>query len=169
MHSRRDTIIGWALVALQFGFIAAVVLLPRDAAFDGGVAVDVFAWALVAVAGVLGLWGFRHLGSGLTPLPLPNGAVGLVTSGPYRWMRHPIYTAVMIGMIGVAVRTRSILPMTAAVGLVVFLNLKARWEETHLVAGFDGYAGYAARTARFLPLRRPEGDGRPGSGGHSGG
>lgn len=169
MHSRRDIVIGWILVGIQGAFIAAIVVVPRDAAFDGGALVDVAAGALIAAAALLGLWGFRHLGSGLTPLPLPNGAVDLVTSGPYRWIRHPIYTAVIVGMAGIALRTRTPLVMGLAGGLGVFLWLKARWEERHLRDGFPGYADYARRTAMFLPIRPPRRAGRPGSGGPSDG
>jgi protein-S-isoprenylcysteine O-methyltransferase Ste14 len=164
MHSRRDTVIGWFLVGIQFGFIGAIVLVPRDSAFDGGAAIDAISWALIAAAGLLGVWGFRHLGSGLTPLPLPNGAVDLVTSGPYRWMRHPIYTAVIVGMAGIALRTRTPVVIGLAIGLALFLSLKARWEERHLRAEFPGYPEYASRTGMFLPLRLPERAGRPGSG-----
>lgn len=152
-HSTRDTTIGWALVAIQGVFIAAIVLLPRRPAFDGGPAIDGVAAALVVGGGLLGLWSFRHLGRGLTPTPLPNGAVGLVTSGPYRWVRHPIYTAVIAAMGGIALRTRSVGPMLAAGGLAAFLAAKARWEERHLLAGFEGYAAYAAHTPRFLAIR----------------
>jgi len=37
--------------------------------------------------------------------------------------------------------------------LVLLLTLKARWEETHLTRRFEGYADYAARTPRFVPVR----------------
>jgi protein-S-isoprenylcysteine O-methyltransferase Ste14 len=166
-HSRRDTHIGWILVGIQFAFIAAIVLVPRDAAFDGGIAIDIAAAVLVGAAALLGVWGFRHLGDGLTPLPLPNGAVDLVTSGPYRWMRHPIYTAVIAGMGGIALRTRTPIVITIAIGLGVFLWLKARWEEGHLREGFPGYADYARDTSMFVPLRLPGRAGRPGSDGTS--
>lgn len=169
MHSRRDTLIGWGLVAIQLAFIAAIVLVPRDAAFDGGVIIDIAASALIATAALLGLWGFRHLGSGLTPLPLPNGAVDLVTVGPYRWVRHPIYTAVVLGMAGIALRTRTPLAIGLAAGLAVFLWLKARWEEQHLRDEFDGYEAYAKTTSMFLPTRLPDRAGRPGSGAPSDG
>jgi protein-S-isoprenylcysteine O-methyltransferase Ste14 len=162
-HSRRDTVTGWILVGVQFAFIAAIVLVPRDAAFDGGRAVDIVAWGLITVAVALGLWGFRHLGDGLTPLPLPNGSVDLVTSGPYGWIRHPIYTAVIIGMAGIAIRSRTPAALGLAVGLAVFLGLKARWEETHLRAEFPGYSEYTDTTSMFVPLRPRSRDGRPGS------
>ena len=157
-HSPRDRVIGWILVAIQAGLIGGIVLVPRDAAFDGGASIDWLSWLLIGVAGLLGVWALRHLGSGLTPLPLPNGSVDLITSGPYRWMRHPIYTAVMVGMSGIALRTRSWVPLALAAALVVFLGLKSRWEERHLEAGFPGYSDYAETTARFVPIRRPKRD-----------
>jgi len=138
--------------------IGGIVLVPRDAVFDGGVGIDGLSWLLIGVAGLLAAWALRHLGSGLTPLPLPNGSVDLITSGPYRWMRHPIYTAVMVGMSGIALRTRSWVPLALTAALVAFLGLKARWEERHLETGFPGYAEYAKTTARFVPIRRPKGD-----------
>jgi protein-S-isoprenylcysteine O-methyltransferase Ste14 len=162
-HSRRDTIIGWSLVAIQGLLIVGVVVVPRHPVWDGGRAVDATAWALIALGAILGAWGFVHLGSGLTPLPLPNGAVELITSGPYRMMRHPIYTAVMVGMSGIALTTRTPIAMAIAAGLIVFLNAKARWEERHLRIAFAGYQEYAHTTARFVPLRWPDRDRRPGS------
>lgn len=155
VHSLRDRLIAWVLVLVQFGFIGGIVLVPRDAAFDGGIVVDVVAWGLVAIAGALGLWAFRHLGDGLTPVPLPNGAVELVTTGPYRWIRHPMYTAVILGIGGIALRTRTPLAIALAGGLALFLWAKAEWEERHLRAHFEGYADYAGRTGRFLPVRPP--------------
>jgi protein-S-isoprenylcysteine O-methyltransferase Ste14 len=37
--------------------------------------------------------------------------------------------------------------------LVLLLAVKARWEETRLTQRFEGYASYAARTPRFIPIR----------------
>ena len=41
--------------------------------------------------------------------------------------------------------------------LVVLLTVKARWEEARLTQRFEGYAGYAARTPQFIPLRLRQG------------
>jgi protein-S-isoprenylcysteine O-methyltransferase Ste14 len=37
--------------------------------------------------------------------------------------------------------------------LVLLLTVKTRWEERHLTRRFEGYANYAARTPRFVPVR----------------
>jgi protein-S-isoprenylcysteine O-methyltransferase Ste14 len=107
--------------------------------------------ALIFAALILGLWAARWLGKGLTPLPLPNGRVDLVTAGPYRWVRHPMYTAVMSGMGGVALTSGSWWSAGAWLALVVLFAFKARWEEHHLAASFPGYGDYQTRTGRFIP------------------
>jgi protein-S-isoprenylcysteine O-methyltransferase Ste14 len=149
---RRRAFIAWSFVAGQFALIALMVFAPRDDGFAVPTALGVVGLALLAAGVVLGLWSAVHLGNGLTPSPLPNGAVSLVVSGPYRWMRHPIYVAVMLFMGGVSIRSGSLRVVAAFVALVVLFNVKARWEEARLVETFEGYRAYAGSTPRFLPL-----------------
>src|SRR5262245_60555059 len=46
-----------------------------------------------AAGATLFAWMFRHLGLNVTPTSVPRATATLVTSGPYRWIRHPMYTA----------------------------------------------------------------------------
>ena len=147
----RDRVVAWTLVAVQGILIVAIVIIPRRHAWDYNGVVNAVALGGIGLAAILGLWAAWHLGSGLTPLPLPNGAVDLVVRGPYRWVRHPIYTAVIIGMAGIALRSRTPIVIGLAGALAVFLALKARWEETHLRSAFPGYQEYQSRTGRLLP------------------
>ncbi len=150
-HSRRDRITAWALVGVQALLIAGIVIVPERSDWPLPSAAHVAAWALVAVAVALALWGMKWLGRGLTASPLPNGRTDLVVHGPYRWVRHPIYAAVMLGGAAVAYIARSWVAAACAAGLVVLFVVKARWEERHLVATFPGYPDYAAGTGRFVP------------------
>lgn len=121
-------------------------------AWDGLAVLSAIGWTGIGAALILGIWGSLHLGRGAdTPLPLPNGATELVTRGPYRWIRHPLYTAVIIGTAGIALRSRTPVVIAAAIGLAAFLAAKARWEERHLRTAFAGYADYAGKTGRFVP------------------
>ncbi len=140
----------WLFVVAQMALIAAVVVAPGNQ-WDAPRASRYASWVMVGIAAVLGLWAACWLGRGLTPLPLPNGKVDLVTGGPYRWVRHPMYSAVMLGMAGIALRSGSWWSCAAAVSLVGLLAAKARWEERHLAAAFPGYPEYRKRTGRFLP------------------
>lgn len=157
-RSRKDAILrgvnhrttAWLLVAAQFVLIGAVAVLPGDhwevTSTHQGIALG-----LIVLGVVLGLWAARWLGAGLTPLPLPNGRVDLVVHGPYRWVRHPMYSAVMIGMGGIAIRSGSWWSTVAWLALVALLTAKSHWEERHLVTAFAGYEAYRERTGRFVP------------------
>jgi protein-S-isoprenylcysteine O-methyltransferase Ste14 len=77
----------------------------------------------------------------------------LVASGPFRWVRNPIYTSMLLGMAGVALLTPNLVAAVAVAALVVALELQVRRvEEPHLLRVHRGvYQAYAAHTGRFLP------------------
>jgi protein-S-isoprenylcysteine O-methyltransferase Ste14 len=100
--------------------------------------------------------GLVNLGGSATPLPLPAQVGTLRSNGLYRYVRHPIYTGVMAFAVGSAIPSGSVGVAAAAATLVVWLAVKARWEERHLNARYPGYSVYADRTPRFIPSwRRP--------------
>ena len=138
-------------MAIQADLLAVMVLAPRGVHWSLAPVVNA-AGRIMEVLGVMvGLWAASVLGAGLTASPLPNGRVGLVSRGPYRWVRHPMYTAVMVFMAGVAVLSGSWPVPSALVILVALFNVKARWEEARLAEAFPGYADYRAVTNRFMP------------------
>lgn len=137
---------GIGLVAAQFCLIGTIVWLvgiPEPAPLP----------ALLAAAGaLLGLWTLAHNRPGNFNIrPHPKTGACLVTGGPYRWMRHPMYTALMLFLAGVLVAAPSVVGWGAFAALAVVLAAKARLEESLLRRRFPGYAGYAARTGRFVP------------------
>ena len=141
------------LVAGQFVLIGILVLLPNRDDWPVPTALTV----ACSVATVLGLAvmviGATGLGRGLTATPLPNAHAQLRTGGLYRYARHPIYSGLMLLMASITVASGSVLRLLTLAALVLLLNGKARWEETRLAQRFEGYADYAARTPRFVPVR----------------
>jgi protein-S-isoprenylcysteine O-methyltransferase Ste14 len=82
----------------------------------------------------------------------------LATTGPYAFMRNPLYTGTLLTALGIVIACRSF--ALAAIFLVVFLLVYLpviELEEQHLRKLFPNYSGYAARVHRFLPLSRWEG------------
>ena len=74
---------------------------------------------MLAVAGIaFAVWAARSLGSSLTPFPKPLGT-GLVTSGPFAIVRHPIYTGGLAFFAGYALfASVPALVLTALLGLL---------------------------------------------------
>jgi protein-S-isoprenylcysteine O-methyltransferase Ste14 len=109
--------------------------------------------AVVLAAGLtLVVAGLRALGPGATPLPRPRQGGELVVTGLYARARHPVYGGVILGGIGWALLTASVVALVLAAALVPFFMLKSRREEAWLVEHYPGYAEYRRRTRRrFLP------------------
>lgn len=145
------TVGAYAMVAVQallFLLIVVAALAP-----DLGPAVWVslpVSIGLILIGALAMLWSGRDLGESLTALPVPNGR-GLAAKGIYRYARHPMYSAVVVVCLGVAVGAGKIQVYAVVVALAIFFEFKTRAEERHLVQVYDGYAEYAARTGKFLP------------------
>ncbi|MBS1826144.1 MAG: isoprenylcysteine carboxylmethyltransferase family protein [Acidobacteria bacterium] len=97
-------------------------------------------------------WVMRSLGANLTDTVVTREKAYLVTAGPYRWIRHPLYTGVIPSGVFLSMVTATwwFLMMTAVI--FVLLWLRTAKEERNLEARFGhGYRAYMAQTGRFLP------------------
>lgn len=105
-----------------------------------------------ALAGLaLFRWMFRHLGLNITSTSLPRARATLVTSGPYRWVRHPMYTTVLILVVAVTLLTANAVVAASGLAMFALLAARSRIEEQRLVEKFgDAYRTYQGRTGRFL-------------------
>jgi protein-S-isoprenylcysteine O-methyltransferase Ste14 len=141
----------WSLVAIQFFLLALLILLPSGSLYPVGSTLTGLSMLLVGGGIVLAMISGARLGGSLTPSPIPRASGQLATSGVYRLVRHPIYSALLLIGLGLAIRGASLWHGLVLAGLVVLLQLKARAEEAMLLKKFQGYASYAARVGRFVP------------------
>ncbi len=151
-HSKTDRRTAYILVGIQAVLIVGLVLFPAGTDWTVSTTLSTAATTLTIIAAAIGLWAAAYLGRGLTPLPLPNGSTDLVTSGPYRIVRHPIYTAVFIWAIGSTLGSGNALKVIVLILLISLFLYKSRWEERQLAASFDGYATYMEYSGRFVPF-----------------
>lgn len=108
--------------------------------------------ALGVVAGGLLVWTLRTLGRNLTDTVVTRREHTLVTSGPYRWVRHPFYDAVALCVVANSLAAANWFLFLAGGLLFVLIMVRTGKEEENLVARFgDRYRAYMQRTGRFLP------------------
>jgi len=98
-------------------------------------------------------WIFASIGNNISPTQATRQGHQLVTHGPYRWVRHPLYTAGFVMAIALVLLTglwwcaiAMILP------LAILLVFRTPIEEARLIETFgDEYRAYMKRTGRFIP------------------
>jgi protein-S-isoprenylcysteine O-methyltransferase Ste14 len=116
---------------------------------------DTLRWlgVFIGVLSVFGIyWLFSSIGSGITPTSATREEHTLVTSGPYRWVRHPLYTIGSSLFIAFGLMADNWI--IAALGILAFIAMAIRTpkEEANLVEKFgDEYREYMKRTGAFLP------------------
>lgn len=102
---------------------------------------------------VLGIyWLFSSLGNNISPTSATRKQHRLVTSGPYRWIRHPLYTVGSSLFISFGMMADNW--FIAALGIVTFILMAIRTprEEANLIEKFgDEYRNYMKTTGRFFP------------------
>jgi len=125
--------------------IAVVVLFPRrELPFIAGVASTLLLLAGNAIA----VYALTHLGRSFSIMP---EARGLVSSGLYRHMRHPLYLAEVIASIGTVMQYLSIWTALILAVQIAFQLRRMRNEEVVLLETFPEYAIYKEKTARIIP------------------
>jgi len=97
-------------------------------------------------------WLFSSIGSGITATSATRKEHTLSTSGPYRWIRHPLYTFGTFFFISFGMTADNW--FIASLGLLTFIVMAIRTpkEEANLIEKFgDEYRNYMNRTGRFFP------------------
>ena len=143
---------GWFAIQLVLG-LAVFVSGWAGPALDGP------ARTLSAVAGLLLISGgivlawpavFRQRGQ-FTAMPHPLSGARLITDGPYRRVRHPMYGGLVLAAIGWAALSASPPTCFLAILTFVFFDLKSRREEAWLSDQFPDYDRYREHTRRLIP------------------
>jgi protein-S-isoprenylcysteine O-methyltransferase Ste14 len=112
----------------------------------------VLGFALSLYAATISLWAVARLGRFLVPRAVVFSDHALVTNGPYRFVRHPVYSGNLALLLGTALGTLNLLVLTIVPLAAFGLLMEARVEEELLESKFgDVYRAYAHRTGRFIP------------------
>jgi protein-S-isoprenylcysteine O-methyltransferase Ste14 len=146
---------GAAQTALLLAFTAAYVFsaapqAPHDASVA---AAGRIAGGVLCTAGLALLTAsFANLGRAVQVDPEPREGSRLVTRGVYARLRHPMYTAIVILVLGLFLRKPALAVGAMTLAVIAFLALKVRVEERLLLARYADYAAYRARTRGMFLL-----------------
>lgn len=135
------------LVVIQFALIALVMftgpLWPTHWGLQG----------MMVMGGVIGLWAFLAMGLGnIRAFPEIPQHGRFVVHGPYRWVRHPMYTSVLVITLAWMVEHPLPFRMALWVGLLMILLVKLRYEESLLIERFPEYDAYRRQAKRLIPF-----------------
>ncbi len=146
---------GWWVVAqiILFG-LYVLAMLGTDPIMEG-IGLE-YARAtgivMVVIAVVIGVWSIVVLGRNLTIYPHPVHQATLADRGPYRLVRHPIYLAVIVGGVGLALAFLNTAGVLVALVFIPFFGAKTGFEEDGLVEHVPGYREYrSAIPYRIIP------------------
>ncbi|MDR0250882.1 MAG: isoprenylcysteine carboxylmethyltransferase family protein [Burkholderiales bacterium] len=141
------------LPLLQFALMA-ILIAPWMGRFPDWMSVPaIAAYAVLTAGGLLFFWVLRHNridNFSFRPEPPPGNR--LITSGPYRFIRHPMYLALLLVMTGAVLLYGEPWRWLALGALGTVLHFKARLEERFLCMRFPEYRDYMAHTKSILPF-----------------
>ncbi len=143
----KSSIKSKTLVFLQFTII---FVLLGGTVFSK---MNLFASSLLIVSVLLIGWAaFAMRKSKLRIMPEPAANATLITNGPYQYIRHPMYTAVLLFCVGLLLCNFSLLRTVLVIALIIVLIIKLTLEEKLLLQKFEAYQDYHKQTYRLIPL-----------------
>jgi protein-S-isoprenylcysteine O-methyltransferase Ste14 len=142
------------IASLAAGFVLGFHLEDvRSAVIDGGWALVVAGTAILLAGLALRTWAIHTLGRFFSVTVVIQPDHQLVDTGPYRWLRHPAYSGLLLGALGLGVALENWLSLLAlAVLPAIGVLVRIRVEEAALRHALgERYSAYAARTDRLIP------------------
>jgi protein-S-isoprenylcysteine O-methyltransferase Ste14 len=150
-RGNRWVLTAFGLLLLLDAYFPAYTDRKEFWTFDG----NTIRWVgivLVTAGGALRLWPVFVLGRQFSGLVAIQPGHVLITSGPYRVIRHPSYLGLLVSLLGWALAFRSGIGLLIAALNIPPLIARIRAEEKLLISQFGSeYAAYRARTSRLIP------------------
>jgi protein-S-isoprenylcysteine O-methyltransferase Ste14 len=144
----RTRLTGVSVIAV---FLIAGVLRYGSLAVHS-MTLEVIGAVLFACGIALAIWARLHLGRNWGMPMSQRAEPELVTSGPYRFVRHPIYTGLLTAMLGTAL-VNNLLGLIVVAALVAYFYYSGMVEERNLASTFpETYPEYRSRTKMLIPF-----------------
>jgi protein-S-isoprenylcysteine O-methyltransferase Ste14 len=146
----KRRLIDLLLVTLQFSTMIAIFLHPSIGNVTYVQLMNVHGPILLVGGAIIGLFGVVGLRHSLSIFPTPTKKAELVSSGIYKFVRHPMYTGLILIALSFTICRLSLLGIVLFIGLISILIIKSSYEENLLLKRFSGYETYRQKTGRFF-------------------
>lgn len=108
---------------------------------------------IIVILGILlCLIALLQINKHISPFPAPKSDSRLITNGVFTYIRHPIYSGILLGLIGYALYAASVYKLIIALVLLILFYFKSNYEERRLSIAFPTYDAYKATTKKFIPF-----------------
>jgi len=135
------------LVIAQFTLIVAIVQYCEFPFYNPYL---LFLGIFGGLIGILAIFTMKL--NNLRVQPIPKSDAELISSGIYQYIRHPMYTSVLVMMLSFVLNTIEIISVSLFCILIITLIVKLRYEEQLLEQKFTDYSDYMKQTYRLIPF-----------------
>ncbi|MBS1653320.1 MAG: hypothetical protein JSU05_00625 [Bacteroidetes bacterium] len=135
------------LVTVQFGVLIALLVTTKQWHFNAA------SMALLFLSAALMFWAMLVMSkSRLRVQPIPAPDATMIIAGPYRFIRHPMYSSLLLGSAGLLIMYFSLFRLLLVLILIIDLLFKLHFEERLLTRKFSNYTEYKAISKRLVPF-----------------
>ena len=145
---------GRVFAIIQFVLLGLILILSyylkQD--YSSNTILHYSGWVIIFIGLLIGIIAVVSYGQMVTANPYPLKEVQLRTSGIYGVIRHPMYLAALVFVIGWCILFFSYYCNYLSVIYFAFLMIKIKFEESQLVEKFPDYKTYQKKSSRLFPL-----------------
>lgn len=149
-YCMKKTSLDYVLVGIQF-LLFGLFLLDF---FESFTLLNLLKWAAFVSTWVgffILVLAILQLRNSLTAFPTPKDNSSLIINGLYQYVRHPIYTGILLTVFGYSFYSTSYSRLGISIALTFLFFIKTEYEERQLTKKYSAYPEYAKKTGRFFP------------------
>ncbi len=133
-------------VTLQFVFLGYLLLTTNI------YGINIFSVFLISLGGFVGMWAIYTMRKSVLRItPDVDKKATLVADGPYRFIRHPMYLALIVAGLGLLLSNMTVIRIFVYLFLIADLLFKLNFEERLLDGHFKNYKKYKEKTFKVIP------------------
>jgi protein-S-isoprenylcysteine O-methyltransferase Ste14 len=140
------------IAALLFAVPSGLTRLLRTRFVPGDTLTSIVGVILIAIGLACSVWARRHLGRNWSAHVVVKEQHALIRTGPYRRLRHPIYTGILLAFLGTALTIGEWRALVAFFLMVLSFGIKSRAEEARMLVTFPEYAEYRRESSAMIPF-----------------